>query len=64
LKKIPEYQKWCFDTIVPIVEENKALKRDVVCLQEALQQARNERNALQASIDEQRHHLDQEKKGI
>jgi predicted nucleic acid-binding Zn-ribbon protein len=64
IEKIPEYRKWCFDTIVPIMEENKALKGDVVRLQEALQQARNERNALQASIDEQRHHLDQEKKGI
>jgi hypothetical protein len=46
------------------MEENRALKEDVVRLQEMLQQARNEWDALQASVDEQRHHLDQEKKGI
>jgi endonuclease/exonuclease/phosphatase family metal-dependent hydrolase len=46
------------------VEENRALKEDVLCLQEMLQQAQNERDALQASVDEQRHRLDQEKKGI
>jgi hypothetical protein len=40
------------------MEENRALKEDVVRLQEMLQQAQNERDALQASIDEQRHHLD------
>jgi endonuclease/exonuclease/phosphatase family metal-dependent hydrolase len=40
------------------MEENKALKGDIVCLQEVLQQARNERDALQTSVDEQRHLLD------
>jgi hypothetical protein len=39
IEKIPKYRKWCFDTIVLIMEENKALKGDVVRLQEALQQA-------------------------
>jgi endonuclease/exonuclease/phosphatase family metal-dependent hydrolase len=46
------------------MEENKALKRDIVRLQEVLQQAQNEQDALQTSVDEQRHLLDQEKKGI
>jgi hypothetical protein len=59
-----EYRKWCFDTISPTVEENKALKEDVVRPQEMLQQVRNEWDVLQTSVDEQRHHLDQEKKGI
>jgi plasmid maintenance system antidote protein VapI len=58
IEKTSEYQKWCFDTITPIVEENRALKEDVVRLQEMLQQAQNEWDALQASVDEQRHHLD------
>jgi hypothetical protein len=53
-----EYQKWCFDTIAPTVKENRALKKDVVHLQEMLQQARNEQDALQASVDELCHHLD------
>jgi hypothetical protein len=46
------------------VEENKALKGDIVRLQEALQQVWSERDALQTSVDEQRHLLDQEKRGI
>jgi hypothetical protein len=29
-----EYQKRCFDMIIPTVEENKALKEDIVHLQE------------------------------
>jgi hypothetical protein len=39
IEKTLEYQKWCFDTIILTMEENKALKGDIVCLQEALQQA-------------------------
>jgi hypothetical protein len=31
-----EYRKQCFDMIVLIVEENKALKEDIVRMQEAL----------------------------
>jgi hypothetical protein len=58
IEKTSEYQKRCFDTVSPTMEENRALKEDVVRLQEMLQQAQNERDALQASIDEQRHHLD------
>jgi hypothetical protein len=42
----------------------QSLKEDVVRLQEMLQQVRNEWDVLQTSVDEQRHHLDQEKKGI
>jgi hypothetical protein len=34
------------------VEENKALKEDIAQLQEMLQQTWNERDALQATIDE------------
>jgi hypothetical protein len=64
VEKTSEYRKWCFDTISPTVEENRALKEDVVRLQEMLQQVQNEWDALQASVDEQCHHLDQEKKGI
>jgi FtsZ-binding cell division protein ZapB len=64
IEKTSEYQKRCFDTIAPTVKENRALKEDVVHLQEMLQQAQNERDALQASVDELRHHLDQKKKGI
>jgi hypothetical protein len=63
-EKTSKYQKWCFDTISPTVEENRALKEDIVRLQEMLQQAWNEWDTLQASVDEQHHHLDQEKKGI
>jgi hypothetical protein len=37
IKKTSEYQKWCFDTIAPTMEENRALKEDIVCLQEMLQ---------------------------
>jgi hypothetical protein len=57
IEKTSEYWKWCFDTIVPTVEENSALKEDVVRLQEMLQQTRNERDMLQATIDEQHCHL-------
>jgi hypothetical protein len=64
IEKTSEYRKRCFDTIIPTVEENKALKGDVARLQEALQQARNEQDTLQSSVEEQRHRLDQEKKGI
>jgi hypothetical protein len=46
------------------MEENRALKEDVVRLQEMLQQARNEWDTLQASVEEQHHQLDQEKKVI
>jgi plasmid maintenance system antidote protein VapI len=64
IEKTSEYLKRCFDTIVPIVEENKALKEDIVRLQEALQLVRSEWDTLQTSFDEQRHLLDQEKKGM
>jgi endonuclease/exonuclease/phosphatase family metal-dependent hydrolase len=64
IEKTSEYRKRCFDTIVLTVEENKALKEDIVCLQEALQLVRSERDTLQTSIDEQRNLLDQEKRGI
>jgi septal ring factor EnvC (AmiA/AmiB activator) len=40
------------------MEENKALKEDIAQLQEMLQQTRNERDALQATIDEQHSRLD------
>jgi hypothetical protein len=63
IEKTSEYRKWCFDTIVPTVEENKAPK-DIVHLQEALQLVRSEQDTLQTSLDEQRHLLDQEKRGI
>jgi hypothetical protein len=43
------------------VEENKALKGDIVRLQEALQLVRSEWDVLQTSVDEQCHLLDQEK---
>jgi hypothetical protein len=46
------------------MEENRALKEDIVRLQEMLQLARNEWDALQATIDEQHRRLDQERKGI
>jgi predicted component of type VI protein secretion system len=46
IKKTSEYQKRCFDTIVSTVEENKALKGDIVRLQEVLQQVQDERDAL------------------
>jgi hypothetical protein len=55
IEKTSEYQKRCFDTISPTVEENRALKEDMVRLQEMLQQAWNERDALQAIVYEQRH---------
>jgi hypothetical protein len=64
IEKTSEYRKWWFNAIAPTMEENRALKEDVLRLQEKLQEARNERDALQASVDEQRHRLDQEKKGI
>jgi endonuclease/exonuclease/phosphatase family metal-dependent hydrolase len=64
IEKTSEYQKWCFDMIAPTVEENRALKEDIVCLQEMLQQTRNKRDALQATVDGQHRHLDQERKGI
>jgi endonuclease/exonuclease/phosphatase family metal-dependent hydrolase len=64
IEKTSEYRKRCFDTIVPTIEENKALKGDIVRLQEALQQVQNERDTLQTSVDEQHHLLDQEKRGI
>jgi endonuclease/exonuclease/phosphatase family metal-dependent hydrolase len=64
IEKTSEYRKQCFDTIVPTVEENKALKGDIVCLQEALQLVQSERDTLQTNVDEQRHLLDQEKRGI
>jgi hypothetical protein len=35
------------------VEENKALKEDIVRLQEALQVVRNEGDTLQTSVEEQ-----------
>jgi ribosomal protein S17 len=37
IEKTSKYQKRCFEIIVPTVEENKALKGDIVRLQEALQ---------------------------
>jgi hypothetical protein len=40
------------------MEENRALKEDILHLQEMLQQAQNERDALQVSVDEQGHRLD------
>jgi hypothetical protein len=46
------------------MEENRALKEDIVRLQKMLQLARNEWDALQATVDEQHRHLDQERKGI
>jgi hypothetical protein len=46
------------------MNENGALKDDIVRLQEMLQQTRNERDTLQATVDEQHCHLDQEKKGM
>jgi hypothetical protein len=46
IEKTSEYQKWYFDTISPTMEENRALKEDVVRLQEMLQHARKERDAL------------------
>jgi hypothetical protein len=58
IEKTSEYRKWCFDTIIWTVEENKALKGDIVHLQEALQQAQNEWDALQTSVDEQCHLLE------
>jgi hypothetical protein len=57
IKKTSEYRKRCFDTIVPTVEENKALKEDIVRLQEALQLVWSKRDTLQTSIEEQRHQL-------
>jgi FtsZ-binding cell division protein ZapB len=63
IEKISEYRKRCFDTIVLIVEENKALKEDIARLQEALQLVRSERDMLQTSVDEQCNFLDQEKRG-
>jgi hypothetical protein len=47
-----------------MVEENKALKEDIVRLQKVLQLVQSERDTLQTSVDEQRHLLDQEKKGM
>jgi hypothetical protein len=41
-----------------MVEENKALKEDIVRLQEALQLVRSEQDTLQTSIEEQRNQLD------
>jgi endonuclease/exonuclease/phosphatase family metal-dependent hydrolase len=41
------------------MEENRALKGDIVRLQEALQQVQNEQDALQTSVDEEHHLLDQ-----
>jgi endonuclease/exonuclease/phosphatase family metal-dependent hydrolase len=64
IEKTSEYRKRCFDTIVPTVEENKALKEDIVRLQEVLQLVQSERDTLQTSVDEQRHLLDQKKRGI
>jgi DNA-directed RNA polymerase beta' subunit len=63
IEKISEYRKRCFDTIVLIVEENKALKEDIARLQEALQLVRSEQDMLQTSVDEQCNLLDQEKRG-
>jgi predicted nucleic acid-binding Zn-ribbon protein len=64
IEKTSEYRKRCFDTIAPTMKENGVLKEDIVHLQEMLQQTRNERDALQATVDEQHHRLDQEKKGM
>jgi hypothetical protein len=58
IEKTSEYRKRCFNTIVPTVEENKALKEDIVRLQEALQLVRSEQDMLQTSVDEQHHLLD------
>jgi hypothetical protein len=58
IEKTSEYRKQCFNTIVPTVEENKALKEDIVRLQEALQLVRSEQDMLQTSVDEQHHLLD------
>jgi hypothetical protein len=46
IEKTSEYQKRCFDTIAPTMEENRALKEDISGLQEMLQQAWNEWDAL------------------
>jgi flagellar biosynthesis regulator FlaF len=64
IEKTSEYRKRCFDTIVPIVEENKALKEDIVHLQEALQLVRSEWDMLQTSVEEQCNQLDQERRGM
>jgi hypothetical protein len=58
IEKTSEYRKRCFNTIIPTVEENKALKEDIVRLQEALQLVRSEQDMLQTSVDEQHHLLD------
>jgi flagellar biosynthesis regulator FlaF len=50
--------------IVLIVEENKALKEDIVRMQEALQLVRSEWDTLQTSVEEQRNQLDQERRGM
>jgi hypothetical protein len=52
IEKTSEYRKRCFNTIVPIVEENKALKEDIGCLQEALQLVWSEWDTLQTSVNE------------
>jgi hypothetical protein len=59
-----EYRKRCFDMIIPTVEENKALKEDIVHLQEALQLVQSERDTLQTSVEEQCNQLDQERRGM
>jgi hypothetical protein len=46
------------------MEENQALKGDIVHLQEALQLVQSKRDVLQTSVDEQHHLLDLEKRGI
>jgi hypothetical protein len=55
IEKTSEYRKKCFDTIILIVEENKALKEDIARLQVALQLVQREQGTLQTSVDEQRH---------
>jgi hypothetical protein len=64
IEKTSEYRKQCFDTIVPIVEENMALKEDIVRLQVVLQLVQSKQDILQTSVDEQRHLRDQEKRVI
>jgi hypothetical protein len=46
IEKTSEYRKRCFDMIAPTMEENRALKEDVVRLQEMLQQTQNKRDTL------------------
>jgi regulator of replication initiation timing len=64
IEKTSEYRKRCFGTIISMVEENKALKEDIVHLREALQLVWSERDTLQTSIEEQCNQLEQERRGM